>query len=389
MKIKHCVIDDIVDNLQTGKTPPTNREDYFNGDINWYTPGDLNNGKLLNKSTRSISKVAVDEKKAIIFEPNTVLISCIGDIGKLGITQEPCSSNQQICGIKPKNLLISEYLYYWFMYSKKYISDIANNAVVPIINSTRLKGLKFYYPTQKSDQEYICKTLDKADSIRKKRKETIKLADEFLRSTFLEMFGDPFNIKHKKVNLTDYVELNPKKSEITNIDSLAEVTFLPMASVSDNGYILKRDKRKIEEVKKGFTYFAEGDVLFAKITPCMENGKGCIADNLINGIGFGSTEFHVLRPINGGTKSWLLHLLKNKNLRVHAEKNMTGSAGQKRVPISFFDKLMIPEPNVEKMLKFDQIYYKTLSLLQKYQKSLEESENLFNSLMQRAFRGEL
>ena len=251
-----------------------------------------------------------------------------------------------------------------------------------------LKEVKI--PKLDLDYQVKCRNvLDKADAIRKKRRETIRLADEFLRSTFLEMFGDPVISKKNKVLFTKFVEINPKKSELNGIDENIKVTFLPMANVSDDGNIITREEKKYGEVKNGFTYFSEGDVLFAKITPCMENGKGAIADKLTNGIGFGSTEFHVLRPINYTTRSWLLFLLRNKNLRLSAEKNMTGSAGQKRVPGSFFENLLIPEPSNNNMQKFYMLYEKSKNLKQKYEQSLQEAENLFNSLMQRAFRGEL
>jgi type I restriction enzyme S subunit len=126
-----------------------------------------------------------------------------------------------------------------------------------------------------------------------------------------------------------------------------------MPSVSENGEIDPSDTRKYENVKTGFTYFAENDVLFAKITPCMENGKGAVAKGLINGIGFGSTEFHVLRPIeNRSNPYWLYAVTAFSQFRDDAAANMTGSAGQRRVPASFLETYKVALPPMELQNEF-------------------------------------
>ena len=104
--------------------------------------------------------------------------------------------------------------------------------------------------------------------------------------------------------------------------------------------------RDLGEVRKGYTYFAEGDVVFAKITPCMENGKSAIARKLTNGIGFGTTEFHVLRPGPLVTAEWLHLFVRNKAFREEAKKNMHGAAGQQRVPTDFLKETYVPIPAI-------------------------------------------
>jgi len=139
--------------------------------------------------------------------------------------------------------------------------------------------------------------------------------------------------------------LNPKKSEVSGLDALLEVTFVPMAAVDDgSGTIARPEVRRLGEVKKGYTYFKEGDVIFAKITPCMENGKSAIARKLRNGIGFGSTEFHVVRAGAETQPEWLHLILRSRQLRDDAENAMHGAAGQQRVPIGFLEQFEIPVP---------------------------------------------
>jgi len=122
------------------------------------------------------------------------------------------------------------------------------------------------------------------------------------------------------------------------------VSFIPMQDVDEQGRWHNRQERELNEVSSGYTRFQEGDILFAKITPCMENGKGCHALGLTNRVGVGSTEFHVLRPKDGAHARFIFHWTLYARLRRRAEAYMTGSAGQQRVEAKFFDRFTIPFP---------------------------------------------
>ena len=176
--------------------------------------------------------------------------------------------------------------------------------------------------------------------------------DLFVKSRFVELFLQA-NESFPKKKLGECTVINPKKSMDTRLKEDLIVSFVPMASVGEDGSIDTSEKKLYREVKSGFTYFIEGDVLFAKITPCMENGKGAVAINLYNGIGFGSTEFHVIRPLEGFTNPvWLYNLSVSKKFRLEAEANMTGSAGQKRTPASFLQNYEIKLPPIELQNQF-------------------------------------
>lgn len=161
-------------------------------------------------------------------------------------------------------------------------------------------------------------------------------------------FSDsPSNIfqskKYPLISIQNFFLINPT----TNISVDEEISFIPMASVSDEyGEIIKKENRKLA---KGYTRFQENDILWARITPCMENGKSSIAKELKNGFGFGSTEFHILRKFSNGLNEELLHLLlRTSYLRQNAKKYFTGSAGQQRVPKSYLENLKIPIPPLSK-----------------------------------------
>lgn len=253
-------------------------------------------------------------------------------------------------------------------------------------NISNLKDIEIPIPSI-TEQLHIANLLSKAETLISQRKESIRLLDQYLKSTFLEMFGD---IKGEMGSLSSVCIINPKKSEINSLDKKLKVSFIPMASVSEKGEVNLSQSRKLEEVWNGFTYFQENDVVFAKITPCMENGKGAIMRNLINNIGFGTTEFHVLRPIEGISNSeWIYHLTMQHSFRKKAEQNMTGSAGQKRVSTNYLEKYKIVIPPISLQTQFAQIVEKAVTIKGQYQQSLQELEQLYGSLSQKAFRGEL
>jgi len=152
-------------------------------------------------------------------------------------------------------------------------------------------------------------------------------------------------MKTLTVPLAEICEVNP--SPPNKLGSNDPCSFVPMEAVDDWSATIERTIiRPYQEVAKGFTSFAEHDVLIAKITPCMENGKCAIARRLSNGIGFGSTEFHVLRATNRVLPEWLLYFWRLPATRQLAERNMTGSGGQQRVPTGFLEELAIPLPPI-------------------------------------------
>lgn len=141
-----------------------------------------------------------------------------------------------------------------------------------------------------------------------------------------------------RTTIGQIAEINPSKPPASALPADAPVTFVPMPAVSaESGMIEASETRDFLDVRKGYTAFREGDVLFAKITPCMENGKAAVARGLSNGLGFGSSEFHVLRASGAVMPDLLYRFVRQQSFRDVAEANMGGSVGQQRVPESFLD----------------------------------------------------
>ena len=229
---------------------------------------------------------------------------------------------------------------------------ISVGSLSPTINWRDLKILEFDLPDLET-QRKLAAVLWSINDTMESYKKLISATDELVKSQFIERFGkpgtDPFG--WGVTTLGECCELNPRKPKDmnTNID----YSFVAMPSVSEDGCIDSSIERPYSEVCKGFTYFGENDVLFAKITPCMENGKGGVAKKLKNGAGFGSTEFHVLRPIKGiSDPYWIYILTMFPKFRSDAEKVMTGTGGQRRVPITYLNEYPIALPPIDLQEQF-------------------------------------
>ena len=142
-------------------------------------------------------------------------------------------------------------------------------------------------------------------------------------------------------------DMNPSKSEIANLHRNTLVSFLPMEAVGDDGTLILDKQKTIGELESGYTYFRDGDVTIAKITPCYENGKGALMRGLMNGIGFGTTELIVARPKPCEIRSNYLHyLFISPDFRGIGESHMYGAGGQKRVPDAFVKNFATAVPPI-------------------------------------------
>ncbi|ELX1474535.1 restriction endonuclease subunit S, partial [Escherichia coli] len=180
------------------------------------------------------------------------------------------------------------------------------------------------------------------------------------------------------VKLGDVCTINPRLPKNANPEQ--EVTFLAMAAVSEKGEISSQETRILHETKKGFTYFERGDVLLAKITPCFENGKATLTNNLNTQIGFGSTEFHVLRAFPDLIlPEFIFYLVWNERFRIAAAKEMTGSAGQKRVSTDYLKEYKFYLPSIFEQEKIVAALNKGYSIHRKRQQAIKLADDFLRA----------
>lgn len=187
--------------------------------------------------------------------------------------------------------------------------------------------------------------------------------------------------------------LNPSKREIHSRDRHEQVTFLPMEAIGETGSIDLNRTRAISDVETGYSYFADGDVVIAKITPCFENGKGAAIKGLIGGVGFGTTELIVLRPSPQISQQYSWWLFAATGFRRFAEGHMEGSAGQKRVQDEWLkaQKIALPPRNEQDAIvsHLDRATGRIDTLIDKTERSIELLREHRNALITAAVTGKI
>ena len=282
--------------------------------------------------------------------PEDILISVRAPIGAMNYAKEDCCIGRGLAALTPNKSKVSPEFIFWVLKSKNVeLNSKGTGSTFKAIGRKVLEEtLVPDIPLEK--QIEFSEILDRVYGVIQARKEELQKLNDLVKARFVEMFGmlgaDDFG--WGLAPLGSICSINPKKGQDLRLSGGVEVSFVPMLAVTEHGEIDATAIKEYDEVKTGFTYFAENDVLFAKITPCMENGKGAVARGLHNGLGFGSTEFHVLRPISGKSNPyWIYTLTTFSQFREDAASNMTGSAGQRRVPASFLEKYCVAVPPIE------------------------------------------
>jgi type I restriction enzyme S subunit len=297
-----------------------------------------------------------------------------------------CSAHAMVLRARPE-IVLPEFLPF-FMQSDLFFEralSISVGSLSPTINWGTLAKQEFPLPPL-DEQRRIAEILWAADEVITKNLVTlqriISLKDSVEEESYFRCreSGQP-------ALLSEIAEVNPSSKSNCKDDEL--VSFVTMADVSEDGEIINQQSKMYREVKKGYTVFQDGDILFAKITPCMENGKGALAQNLINGIGFGSTEFHVLRPMDSRDTAYIYFLIMNKKFRQQARRFMRGTAGQLRVPKDFLDEYVIdclPKVSIREEIGRKLIEINSSFLEQK--RSIEKAKNVKAELLQKLLGGQ-
>ena len=181
--------------------------------------------------------------------------------------------------------------------------------------------------------------------------------------------------------MRDYVYVNPK-TDCSSLQDDDEVSFIPMPNVHEKNNSVHYDLVKYSTVKKGFTVFQRGDLIWAKITPCMQNGKSCLVDDMPTNVGFGSTEFHVIRKRNESIyMPYLWAIFSNENVLKAAQATFSGSAGQQRVSASFIESFPAIIPEYKKQIAITVQLEKNLQLRKENYQSAQDLLNGMNEVI--------
>lgn len=242
------------------------------------------------------------------------------------------------------NKCLSKYLYYYLLFSSNYkekIKTLTQGANIHNINNN-LNDFEIPLPSLE-EQQKIVSELDSYQKI-------VTSANEIILNYMPRIFSD-FDCGYK--TLEAIAEFNPSKKEVKGLPKDTAVSFVPMSDINAfNSSFDVTKERKIAEVLSGFTYFKDDDILLAKITPCFENGKAGIARKLKNGIGFGSTEYIVIRANKKIVyPEWIFYHLNNLEFINLGKQHMIGTAGQQRINVEYVKNYKIPIPSLSEQKK--------------------------------------
>lgn len=374
----------------TGNTPSKKNKQFYNSkDIPFIKPDDLNEFgiKLLSSSKEYISNVA--KSKARMLEKGSILFTCIGIIGKVGIIDcDKAAFNQQINAIIPNNNKInSRYLAYCLYYNRNRIKHIANAPVVPIINKTQFKQIEILIHPNIQVQYKVADILDKAQRLIDKRKKQIKECDRLIESLFYYMFGDPvMNSKEwRKAILSEICDVRdgthdspkyigegyPLVTSKNIVNGKIDLTNVNFISYEDYMEINKRSKVDI------------GDIIMPMIGTI---GNPAIVESFCE---FAIKNLALIKCNDKCVNNIFLKvLLKSKFLEIEIIKKSRGGT-QKFLSLGDIRNLKIPLPPLDLQKEFADKVQKIEQQKQLLEKSLALMEDNFNSLMQKAFRGEL
>lgn len=397
MKFVEYAIGELALEVKTGKTPPTSNPEYFDGNIPWIGPSDLKGQKLVEDSERKISKIALEDNKAFLYQSGTVLISTIGDIGKTAIVKKSVASNQQLTGVLVNDdIILPELFYYWVRLNKRILEQKANTSVLSMLNNKLLKRVKVVFPKQFEDQYKIVGRLNRIQELIDKRVETTQLLDEHIRSVFLEMFGDPATSEIKKEKLGKLIldvigGWSTSKTEKISRKSSNDYAILKQDSVSRRVFDPTRNKVLLGSPPRNIANILveKGDVLFSRKNPQHLVGATVYVYNEQEKLIFPDTVFKIKCNEEILKGVYLTYLFNDQVFQLEVQRLSKGFANSMRgISQNKLLNLKIPLPDIEIQKKFEEFIFKTESIREKLESSLEELRYLFQVTVQSAFSPE-
>jgi type I restriction enzyme S subunit len=385
-----------VTDIVSGATPKSSVSRYWDGENAWATPTDLSrlDGKHIANTERSITGDGLNECSARLLPKGSVLFSSRAPIGLVAINTIPMATNQGFKSFVPSNEVNADFLYWWLKANRRQLQDLGNGATFKEVSKGIVSKVAFPLPPI-SEQRRIAAILDKADAIRRKSEQAITLADDFLKSVFLEMFGDQvLNPKnYSEMRLDEIAEINSgiTKGRKTKLEeSLRSVPYMRVANVQD-GYLALDEIKEIDATKTEIAKFLlrTGDILLTEGGDPDKLGRGCVWNEEIPESIHQNHIFRV-RLTSNAISPLILQLQigsqRGKQYFLRAAKQTTGIASINKRQLSAYPVLV---PDAAHQSKYEKISAGFSPTVDKLKQSVQEADDLFNSLSQRAFAGEL
>jgi len=371
--------------IQIGNTPPRANDSYWGEGMPWLSIADMAQGKDLVSTKESITQTAIDKRHCKLVPPGTLLMSFKLSVGKLGFARTPMYTNEAIAAISPKekvNLLPD------FLYHALSVIDLlggTDRAVMgATLNKKKLAELEIPLPPL-PEQRRIAAILDKADAIRRKRQQAIRLTAEFLRSVFLDMFGDPVTnpkgwevVPLGEITCIDAPMVDPREEQYQDLLHIG-----PDRIEKATGRLFPAKTAKEDTLISGKFLFDERYVLYSKIRPLLRKVA------LPNFSALCSADIYPVRPnTEVMTKEFLWYVLLSDSF-LNYTQTLSSRANIPKINRKEFSAYLCYLPPLSLQEEFSEQLQAIKDVSSKLEINQGKTENLFNSLVQRAFRGDL
>jgi type I restriction enzyme S subunit len=317
-------------------------------------------------------------------EHPTLAITCRGaTCGTINITQAKSYITSNAMALNDLSNEINQMFLYYAL-NKRGFKDVITGAAQPQITREGLSKITLDIPESKDDQHHIANLLSKAENLIAQRKESIRLLDEFLKGTFLGMFGDPVR-NEKGWNIGKFKDLAIlDRKQVLPSDFTKEDFYIGLEDIEkETGNIIKISSENAEDLKSSKFRFTSNHILYAKLRPYLNK----VALPYQSGIC--STDIFPVLPLEGkSNKFFICYLMRSKPFVTEMHSKSSG-ANLPRASASVIENFKTYQPPIELQTVFAQIIEKTETLKTQYQQSLQELENLYGSFSQKAFKGEL
>jgi type I restriction enzyme, S subunit len=381
-----------VADIVSGSTPKSDVPRYWDGAVAWATPTDLSrlDGKHLDKTDRTITEEGLNESSARLLPPGSVLFSSRAPIGLVAINTKPMATNQGFKSFVPRPEVNADYLYWWLRANRKQLEDLGNGATFKEVSKAVVSRVKFPLPPL-TEQRRIAAILDKADAIRRKREQALALADDFLRSVFLEMFGDPAsNSKGWPVGSIRDLIVDAKYGTSQKADVVeGSYPVLRMGNLTYSGRIDTTDLKYLDLKENEIAKYTvrRGDILFNRTNSRELVGKTAVfmADEV-----YAYAGYLVRARTNSKANPHYISAFLNSTFGKATLQGMCKSIiGMANINAQEFQNIRIPVPPFDLQNRFGGVWERTEATRQLLQADLLNAADLFAALSQRAFRGEL
>ena len=380
---RNITVDDLGEVI-TGYTPPVKKTEYFGDEYPFITPSDMTMDTRIVQTERFLSQKGYEYRKNRLLPPNAICVVCVASLGKICMTTVPSATNQQINSVVVNQDKYDPYFVYYLLRTKAdVIQSVAGGVATPIVKKSTFAGINVCVPPLPT-QRKIAAVLSTYDDLIENNTRRIEILEEMAQAIYREWFAEFRFPGHERVEMveselglipqgwkvgtaSDAISINPRIS----IPRHTKKPFVPMKSAIEHSMVISDVEQRIGT---SGTKFQNYDTLFARITPCLENGRTGFVQFLPfdDMVALGSTEFIVLRSKT--LNPYFVYLLaQTDDFRDNAITSMTGATGRQRVVNECFDNYFLPNPDRHILQQFECII---APFFKKVQNLWEKNTNL-------------